>query len=70
MAVRNSDMNFKRPRKSLPVCADRAEFIDYKDVNKLKKCMTERSKILLDVLQALVHITKESLPLLLRGQGI
>ena len=34
----------KRTRKK--VCADRAEFIDYKDVAKLKKCMTERYKIL------------------------
>ena len=27
-------------------CADRVEKIDYKDVARLKKCMTERSKIL------------------------
>ncbi len=27
-------------------CADRAETIDYKDITKLRKCMTERSKIL------------------------
>ncbi len=37
----------KRARKKVcQFCADRAEFIDYKDVAKLKKCMTERSKIL------------------------
>ena len=37
----------KRPRKKVcQFCADRAEFIDSKDVAKLKKCMTERSKIL------------------------
>lgn len=37
----------KRARKKVcQFCIDRAEFIDYKDVNKLKKCMTERSKIL------------------------
>lgn len=37
----------KRTRKKVCMfCADRAEFIDYKDINKLKKCMTERSKIL------------------------
>lgn len=37
----------KRTRKKVcQFCADRAEFIDYKDVAKLKKCMTERSKIL------------------------
>lgn len=33
-------------RKVCQFCADRAEFIDYKDVAKLKKFMTERSKIL------------------------
>lgn len=37
----------KRTRKKVcQFCADRAEFIDYKDVAKLKKFMTERSKIL------------------------
>lgn len=37
----------KRPRKKVCMfCADRAETIDYKDINKLRKCMTERSKIL------------------------
>lgn len=52
MAERN-EMNdkstrpMKRARKKVcQFCVDRAEFIDYKDVAKLKKCMTERSKIL------------------------
>lgn len=37
----------KRARKKVcQFCIDRAEFIDYKDTAKLKKCMTERSKIL------------------------
>ncbi|MDR1754669.1 MAG: 30S ribosomal protein S18 [Eubacterium sp.] len=37
----------KRARKKVcQFCVDRAEFIDYKDVSRLKKCMTERSKIL------------------------
>ena len=37
----------KRARKKVcQFCVDRAEFIDYKDVAKLKKCMPERSKIL------------------------
>ena len=37
----------KRARKKVcQFCVDRAEFIDYKDVAKLKKYMTERSKIL------------------------
>lgn len=37
----------KRTRKKVcQFCAERAEFIDYKDVAKLKKFMTERSNIL------------------------
>lgn len=37
----------KRARKKVcQFCVDRATFIDYKDVAKLRKCMTERSKIL------------------------
>ncbi|MCD8329019.1 MAG: 30S ribosomal protein S18 [Ruminococcus sp.] len=38
---------FRRPRKKVCMfCVDRAEKIDYKDVAKLRKCMTERGKIL------------------------
>ena len=37
----------KRPRKKVcQFCAEKSEFIDYKDVAKLRKCMTERAKIL------------------------
>ena len=37
----------KRPRKKVcSFCVDRAETINYKDVAKLRKCMTERAKIL------------------------
>ena len=37
----------RKPRKKVcQFCVDRAEKIDYKDIAKLKKCMTERSKIL------------------------
>ena len=37
----------KRTRKKVCMfCADRVEKIDYKDIQRLKKCMTERSKIL------------------------
>lgn len=37
----------KRGRKKVCMfCVDRAETIDYKDIAKLRKCMTERSKIL------------------------
>jgi len=27
-------------------CVDKVQDIDYKDINRLKKCMTERAKIL------------------------
>lgn len=37
----------KRGRKKVCMfCIDRAEKIDYKDITKLKKCLSERSKIL------------------------
>lgn len=37
----------KRPRKKVCMfCVERVEHIDYKDVNRLRKCMTERAKIL------------------------
>ena len=44
---KNSARPLKRGRKKdCMFCVDRAETIDYKDVAKLRKCMTERSKIL------------------------
>lgn len=37
----------KRARKKVCMfCVERSEKIDYKDVAKLRKCMTERAKIL------------------------
>jgi len=42
-----SPRNAKRPRKKVCFfCVDRVEVIDYKDIAKLKKCMTDRAKIL------------------------
>ena len=39
--------NKRAPRRKVcTFCVDKAESIDYKDIAKLKKCMTERSKIL------------------------
>ena len=38
--------NKRGRRKVCQFCVDRQEFIDYKDINRLKKFMTERSKIL------------------------
>ena len=37
----------KRPRRKVCMfCVDKVQAIDYKDINRLKKCMTERAKIL------------------------
>jgi len=36
----------KGRKKVCAFCIDRAEFIDYKDVGKLRKCISERAKIL------------------------
>lgn len=36
----------KRKKKICNFCADKSEFIDYKDVVKLRKYVSERSKIL------------------------
>ena len=37
----------KRPRKKVCMfCVDRVETIDYKDIARLRKCMTARAKIL------------------------
>ena len=47
MERERSQLGGKRPRKKVCMfCVDRVERIDYKDVAKLKKCMTERAKIL------------------------
>jgi small subunit ribosomal protein S18 len=35
-----------RRRKTCTFCADKVDFVDYKDPNKLKKFVTERGKIL------------------------
>ena len=37
----------KRPRKKVCIfCEGRVERIDYKDIERLRKCMTDRAKIL------------------------
>ncbi|MCI5911625.1 MAG: 30S ribosomal protein S18 [Oscillospiraceae bacterium] len=37
----------KRPRRKVCMfCAEKVDEIDYKDIAKLRKCMTERAKIL------------------------
>ncbi len=39
-------MNRKPRRKVCTFCVDKAEYIDYKDIAKLRKYMSERAKIL------------------------
>ena len=47
MEKTNNARPMKRHHKKVCMfCADRAETIDYKDTAKLKKCLTERAKIL------------------------
>lgn len=47
MEKERSSRPSKKPRKKVCMfCADRIERIDYKDLAKLRKCMTERAKIL------------------------
>lgn len=36
----------KKKRKNCNFCADKVEYIDYKDAHKLKRYLTERGKIL------------------------
>ncbi|NMM62053.1 30S ribosomal protein S18 [Clostridium sp. P21] len=43
---RNSGKMRKAKRKICSFCMDKAESIDYKDINKLRKYVTERGKIL------------------------
>jgi small subunit ribosomal protein S18 len=42
----NGRPNRKGRRKVCTFCVEKAEYIDYKDVNKLRKFTSERSKIL------------------------
>lgn len=42
-----NDKNFRRPRKKVcSFCVDRVEEIDYKDVEKLRKYVSDKGKIL------------------------
>ncbi len=44
---RNDKIRARRPkRKACAFCVDKVEFIDYKDVAKLRRYVTERAKIL------------------------
>lgn len=44
---RRPNPRMRRSRKKVcAFCSDKSEFIDYKDINKLRKYVTERGKIL------------------------
>jgi len=44
---RSNNGRMRRSRKKVcAFCSDKSEFIDYKDINKLRKYVTERGKIL------------------------
>ena len=50
----------RRRKKVCVFCADKEhDYIDYKDVNKLKRYVSERGKILLEELQEIVQSTRE-----------
>ena len=40
------NQNHKRKKKVCQFCVDKVQDIDYKDAAKLRKCISERSKIL------------------------
>ncbi|MEF9984638.1 MAG: 30S ribosomal protein S18 [Oscillospiraceae bacterium] len=42
---RNNRPNRKSRKKVCMFCADRIQEIDYKDVSRLRKCVSERAKI-------------------------
>ena len=45
-SARPAPANRGKRRKVCLFCADKIEHIDYKDIQRLKKCVSERSKIL------------------------
>ncbi len=46
MAFDNNNVKSRKRRKVCQFCVDKATFVDYKDVAKLKKFTSERGKIL------------------------
>ncbi|SHF32809.1 SSU ribosomal protein S18P [Caldanaerobius fijiensis DSM 17918] len=44
--VKNDKKKNKKKKKVCSFCTDKIEEIDYKDINRLKKYMSERAKIL------------------------
>jgi small subunit ribosomal protein S18 len=47
MAMDRDDRRNRKSRKKVcQFCADRVQHVDYKDTARLRRCMTERAKIL------------------------
>jgi small subunit ribosomal protein S18 len=47
MAMDRDDRRNRKSRKKVcQFCADRVQHVDYKDTSRLRRCMTERAKIL------------------------
>lgn len=47
MMEKNEKARVRKPRRKICIfCADRVEFIDYKDIARLRKFVSERAKIL------------------------
>lgn len=46
MAYDRDKSKFKKRRKVCQFCVDKSQYIDYKDTAKLRRYMSERSKIL------------------------
>ena len=45
MIMNNKDQS-KKKKKNCSFCADKIEYVDYKDAHKLKRYLSERGKIL------------------------
>lgn len=44
--VKNDKKRNRKKKKICSFCTDKIEYIDYKDINRLRKYMSERAKIL------------------------
>ena len=68
MAMDNKPRNRKR-RKVCAFCVDKVEQIDYKDTAKLKRYLSERSKILPRRTTGGAYFCAEEMPAFLRGEA-
>ncbi len=45
-AQKQNQFKARKKKKVCQFCADKIDYIDYKDVTRLRKCVSERAKIL------------------------